>query len=89
MQYEINETIKDRSENIRLSLNHDTVMSAHHVKYPITWKGTIGYEPIEIIQSGEMGSQEYNYEWKIFPEKYNRLRSEVVKKIDNYLRILD
>ena len=52
--------------------------------YPIVWRGLLNDETVEIIQMNN-SSDINNFEFKVYPEKFDFLKIEIVKYINQFL----
>lgn len=73
----------------KIYLNSDKQIDTYHITYPITWKGLLNGNKVEITQKTSSSSFMDDYEFVIYPEEFSDLKGEIVQVIDRYLRILD
>lgn len=66
-------------------LNPSKTIHFQFTDYPVKWNGLINGEKIEIVLNSSSSSFLENYEWPIYPEKYNDLKNQIVRAIDKYI----
>ena len=92
---QIDERIRDSRQrtptgNITIALDADKTIHYQHITYPVTWTGFVAGERVEIVQLDSSSSFMHDYEFRLFPERFDDVKSDVKDLIDNYLhRMLD
>lgn len=70
-------------------LNPDQPLNPYTIKYPIIWTGYVGGSKVRIIQQGQLATTLDNFDFIEYPAKYSNLKSDIVRWIDECLKILD
>jgi len=90
--WQISEEFEDYTHPIGkgwVNLNADKPMNPYHISYPITWSGFVSGQEVRIIQKSFSAFSLSDFDFVEFPDKYSYIKSDIVKWIDKYLRILD
>ena len=64
--------------------NPNKTIYPNHALYPIIWKGILNDESVEIIQMTD-SIDTNDFEFKLYPEKLDYLKNEIVKYINQFL----
>jgi hypothetical protein len=56
---------------------------------PITWKGHINHEEVEITQVKNTAYTEDDFDFSKLPEKFNYMKKELIEAIDDAMRAMD
>ncbi|TKC57694.1 hypothetical protein FBD94_20695 [Pedobacter hiemivivus] len=70
-------------------LNADQGFNYTTWKAPIHWSGTVGSKQVKFTQVNGSGSNRDDYDWTDFPKDLEPAISDIVKAIDDAMRIMD
>ena len=69
-----------------VQLTPDKIVSLNFNDYPITWTGFISGSNIKILQLASSSSIS-DFDFEMFPEKYNHMKNEIINEIDEYISV--
>jgi len=75
--------------NFNVILTPDKALFPGHFIPPILWSGFINGVDISIIQLKVSAKSVLNFNFKIYPDRFNDIKLEIIKAIDNKLRVMD
>jgi len=77
------------TNNFRVVLNPSKPLFPGHFIPPVNWNGKINGEAVSIIQLSHSAKQESDFKFEIYSDKFSEIKLEVIKAIDEKLRIMD
>lgn len=88
--YEIYKKLSDYNnsptKSSLLLLNYES-LGKNNAKFPIKWFGKINGEDVEFFQP-DYSKEGFGFEYTKFPEKYEHLKKEILKIIDQKLEYI-
>lgn len=70
---------------VTISLDADKPIDPYHITYPVTWTGIVDGERVEIVQPSSASLNANFFEWPVFPQRLDNLKSDVAQMINRYL----
>ena len=87
--WDIEKRFKDDDKSYRLRLNSNQVITPHTVVYPIKWQGFLNNNEIEFNQLNQSASSTGDYDFLIFPDKYENIKPSIANIIHRFLNKLN
>jgi hypothetical protein len=72
-----------------INLNPDKDLNPYTIAYPLIWTGYVAGQQVEIIQISNSASFINDFDFKVFPENYNFIKSDIIKHIHICLNTLN